>query len=83
MASFVFCQLTYIVTDYLGNSWAVYRNLPQLEKLEFQTRVVSTIHALEGFLISVPIVLFDHEFRNDPVNVTNDTALWTFALGAG
>jgi len=82
-STFIVCQLISQLGFRLFESYKPYSKLPHIEKAEWQTRIVSTLHAVIVFPIAVYVVCFEHEYRANPVFGKSDTAIIAFAMGVG
>lgn len=83
-SAFVVSQIIYVITDaYCGKNMASYRALPLIEKKEWQSRVVSTVHACIVFPICLWVLLTDDEYHSNPVTGRSWWADFSMALGVG
>jgi hypothetical protein len=86
---FLFCQLIYSITDWYYSSpksdgkLHPYKKLPKVEQMEWQTRVVSTIHAVVVFPLCVWLAFFVPEFRENPIFGDHPLASFCFAFDVG
>jgi len=84
LLAFIGSQLIYYFTHYYckGNA-KFYKSLSLMDKVEFQSRVASTVHAVIVFPIVAYVVLTDTEYNNNPVfgrNEWSDIAM-CFSIG--
>eukprot|EP01116_Phalansterium_solitarium_P023120 TRINITY_DN793_c0_g5_i1.p1 TRINITY_DN793_c0_g5~~TRINITY_DN793_c0_g5_i1.p1 ORF type:complete len:282 (-),score=95.54 TRINITY_DN793_c0_g5_i1:197-1042(-) len=84
VGSFIACQLSYVWGNwYFSRKSRTYRKLSEQDKIEWQTRIASTLHALVAFSIAAYLVLFDQKFNADPVNYRQPWGVIVMAIGVG
>jgi len=81
--SFIFSQLVYLFTDSYWSKRSCYKVLPDIEKIEWQTRIMSTIHALIIFPVVAYVLLTDAEYNRDPIHGRNTLSDFGMCLSAG
>jgi len=81
--SFIVSQLTYVVTHWYFSRHTFYGKLPLLEQIEFQSRVVSTMHGTTVFPMVLYVLLTDAEYHADPVHGKSDISNVAMAFGVG
>eukprot|EP01114_Cavostelium_apophysatum_P008192 TRINITY_DN2051_c0_g1_i2.p1 TRINITY_DN2051_c0_g1~~TRINITY_DN2051_c0_g1_i2.p1 ORF type:complete len:293 (+),score=26.62 TRINITY_DN2051_c0_g1_i2:104-982(+) len=83
-SAFVFSQITYVITHwYCSKNSSSYRKLPLIEQKEWQSRIVSTIHAVVVFPIVLWVCLTDYDYHADPVNGRSEWSDFAMCLGVG
>jgi len=60
-----------------------YQNLSFVDKREWDSRFVSTVHSSIVFPLCFYVILTDYEFAKDPVNGTNPVTLVAFSIAVG
>jgi len=81
--SFVICQILYLVSDWYWSNKDYYKALPHIEQIEWQSRIVSTVHASIVFPLVVYILLSDAEFSVNPATSRNPIGDFTMCLSVG
>jgi len=84
LVSFLSCQLLYRITHWISMRYFEgYRSLTFLDKIEWQTRVASTVHGLIVFPICFYTILVDNELSQNPVWGNSNPIRMCLPIGAG